>query len=147
MILWVAWLFFNGGSTLSLQTPRANSSPKIIINTLLASSVSGLVAVWFKPLITRKYSQSNRFDLGNLCNGILVGCVGVTGACDRVENWAAIIIGVFSALFYIAGSVFLEKFNIDDPVEATAVHAFGGFWGLIAVGFFDNTSGIIYVRD
>ena len=40
----------------------------------------------------------------------------------------------------------MEKFNIDDPVEATAVHAFGGFWGLISVGVFSNQSGIIYVR-
>jgi len=34
--------------------------------------------------------------------------------------------------------------NIDDPVEACCVHAFGGIWGLIAVGFFDNTKGVIY---
>jgi Amt family ammonium transporter len=109
--------------------------------------VGGLVTVWLKPVITRKYSQGKRFDLGDLCNGILVGCVGVTGACDRVENWAAFIIGVVSAFFYIAGSKYLEKFNIDDPVEATAVHAFGGCWGLLAVGIFDNTSGLIYVTD
>jgi Amt family ammonium transporter len=64
--------------------------------------------------------------------------VGVTGACDRVENWAAFIIGIVSGLFYIAGCVFLEKLNIDDPVEATAVHTFGGFWGIIAVGIFDT---------
>ena len=146
MILWVAWLFFNGGSTLSLQTPRANSSPKIILNTLLAAAVAGLVTAWFKPIITRKYSQGQRFFVNDVCNGILVGCVGITGACDQVENWAAFIIGVFSALFYTAGAVFLEKLNIDDPVEATAVHAFGGIWGLISVGTFSNLSGIIYVN-
>jgi Amt family ammonium transporter len=86
----------------------------------------------------RTYSSTARFDLGNLCNGILVGCVAVTGAADRIENWAAIIIGIASSFCYIAGCAFIKLLKIDDPVEATCVHGFGGLCGIISVGLFDN---------
>jgi Amt family ammonium transporter len=146
-ILWVSWLFFNGGSAYSLATPRQNSAPKIIMNTLLAPATAGLVTVFLKPLVLRTYTHASRYDVGNICNGILVGCVAVTGICDRCENWAAVIIGVIGAFFYMAGCKFLETTGIDDPVEATAVHGFGGLWGLVAVAVFDNTTGIIYERE
>jgi len=32
--------------------------------------------------------------------------------------------------------------NIDDPIEASAVHCFCGMWGLLAVGFFDKQQGL-----
>jgi len=114
------------------------------MNTLLASAIAGLFVVILKPYILKTRSPSSKYDVSNLCNGILVGCVSITGACDRCENWAAIIIGVVSAFFYIGGCAFISKFKIDDPVEACCVHAFGGVWGVIAVGIFDNTKGIIY---
>lgn len=95
----------------------------------------------------RTYTATARFDVGNLCNGILVGCVAVTGACDRIENWAAVIIGFFSALFYIFGVMLAKRFGIDDPVDAFCVHGFGGLCGIISVGFFDNQHGVIYERE
>lgn len=117
------------------------------MNTLLASVVGGLTTLYLKPLILRTYSATTRFDVGTLCNGILVGLVAVTGACDRIENWAAVIIGFISAFFYIGGVAFINKVGIDDPVEACCVHMMGGFWGVLSVGVFDNTKGIIYVRE
>lgn len=144
VILWVAWLFFNGGSTLSMQTARQNSSSKVINNTLLSAGAAGLVATYFKPLIMRTYKVTARWDIATCCNGVLAGCVSITGACDRCENWAAIIIGIIGAFAYIGWCKLLDKLGIDDPVEASAVHGAGGIWGLIAVAFFDNTTGVIY---
>lgn len=118
-----------------------------MMNTLLSGATAGLFTVIFKPIILRTYKSTSKYDIGNLCNGILVGCVSVTGACDRCENWAAVIIGVFASLFYIAGCKFIEKLNIDDPIEACCVHGFGGMWGILAVGMFDNQKGFIYQRE
>lgn len=117
------------------------------MNTLLSAVTGGLFTVYLKPIIMKTNKPTTKFDVGNLCNGILVGLVSVTGACDRCENWAAVIIGFFSALFYISGCLFITKLGIDDPVEACCVHMFGGIWGTIAVGFFDNQKGVIYERE
>lgn len=82
LVLWVAWLFFNGGSQNDMFAPRTNAPPKIILNTWLSGAVGGVVAVYVKPHILRTYSFVNRFDCTTLCNGILAGLVGITGCCD-----------------------------------------------------------------
>ena len=43
-----------------------------------------------------------------------------------------------------SGVLLLHKFNIDDPLEASAVHLGGGTWGVLAVSFFNNEIGIFY---
>jgi len=144
LILWVAWLFFNGGSTNDMFVPRTNGPAKIIMNTVIAGSSGGIVAVFLKPHVLGTYSFINRYDTVALCSGILVGLVSITGCCDRVECWAAFIIGGIGGLFYILGCYVLESLHVDDPVEAVQVHMFGGIWGTLAVGLFDNEKGLFY---
>jgi len=138
-ILWVSWLFFNGGSTLSMFNERQHGVAKIMMNTILGGSAGGVVATSVKPFIMRTYSKTNRYDVGALCNGILAGLVSVTAACVGIKPWAAVIIGALGGLFYSLGCKMLEKLGVDDPVEAAAVHGVCGAWGLIATGFFDQT--------
>ena len=57
------------------------------------------------------------------------------------------IVGGIGGLFYILGCYALDKLHIDDPVEAVQVHMFGGIWGTIAVGLFDNEKGLLYGGD
>ena len=38
----------------------------------------------------------------------------------------------------------MSKFMIDDPIQASQVHGFVGFWGVLAVGIFDRDTGLIY---
>lgn len=51
---------------------------------------------------------------------------------------AAGVVGIFSAILYISISMFLIKIRVDDPLEATGVHAGGGFAGLIGAALFMN---------
>eukprot|EP00347_Sterkiella_histriomuscorum_P019594 403341033 len=105
-INWIGWLFFNSGSTLSMQIPRLNGPSKIMFNTMLASSISGLVVVFLKPHIMRNYSKVNQYDVGQFCNGICAGLIGITAPCDCVEPWAAIAIGVGAGLSENRGTYF-----------------------------------------
>lgn len=59
LILWVAWLFFNGGSTNNLFVARRNGPAKIIMNTVISGSVGGVVGVFIKPRVLGTYSHVN----------------------------------------------------------------------------------------
>ena len=38
----------------------------------------------------------------------------------------------------------IEKLRVDDAVEASPIHLFGGMWGTIATGLFSNKKGVFY---
>eukprot|EP00347_Sterkiella_histriomuscorum_P017006 403351015 len=152
-ILFTAWIIYNSDNVIHsflydyYSDYDLDNPYKAMINTLLSGSVGGICTLYLKPLILRSSHPTTKFDIRNLCNGILVGCIAVTGISDNSENWAAVIIGFFAALFYILGVYVSKKFRIDDPVDSFSVHGFGGICGTIAVAFFDNDSGIIFKNE
>ena len=75
-------------------------------------------------------------------NCILGGLVAITAGCTVVEDWAAIIIGFIACFVYVGTSKLLEKMQVDDPVDAFAVHGACGLWGVLAVGIFSTQSNI-----
>jgi len=136
LLLWISWLFFNGGSAKTMFGPREKSVAKIIMNTMISGAISALISTFFKPYIMNTYKKS-WYDVTGLCNGLLAGLVSITGSCINVHPWQAFIIGIGAAVVYTLGCRLLLKLNIDDPLEASAVHCFCGMWGLICVGIFD----------
>jgi ammonia channel protein AmtB len=52
LLLWVCWLFFNGGSA-PIFSMRKNGPAKVIMNCVLAASGGGLVAVFLKPRLCK----------------------------------------------------------------------------------------------
>jgi len=143
ILLWVSWLFFNGGSTYDMFGARANNAPKIMMVTILAGATGGLVAAFLKPFVMGTYSKNHRYDVGALSNGLLAGLVAITGVCDSCEPWSAFVIGAIGGIVYTLSCKLNAVLNVDDPIEASQVHGFSGMWGLIAVGIFHNTSGLI----
>lgn len=143
ILLWVSWLFFNGGSTFGMFQPRANNAPKIMMVTILSGATSGLISAFLKPLVMRTYSKKSRYDVGALSNGILAGLVAITGVCDRCEPWTAFVIGLIGGIIYTLSCRLEKLLGVDDPIEASQVHGFVGIWGLIAVGIFDNQMGLV----
>lgn len=63
-------------------SPRSESPSKIILNTWLAGSIAGIIAVYTKSHVMKTYSFVNRFDCSTLCNAVLCGLVGVSGCCN-----------------------------------------------------------------
>lgn len=85
-------------------------------------------------LKTGKYDLNIQVAL----NGLLSGCVAITGACGTIEPWAACLIGMISGWVYLLGSSTLVRWKIDDAVDAIPVHLFNGIWGTIATGLFSS---------
>lgn len=86
----------------------------------------------------------NPKDPSCFTNAILAGLVSITAPCNNVDKWAALVIGLFGGILYIISTKLLIRAKIDDPIQATQIHGFCGFWGVISVGIFDKDTGLIY---
>jgi ammonium transporter, Amt family len=138
MILWVGWYGFNPGSTLCISGNCGRLAAKVASTTTI-SAASGAVSMVAYQALTRQ-----AYDVGQVCNGVLAGLVGVTAACAVVDMWAAFLIGIASSAVYLLGSKALLYFQIDDPVDAAPIHGGVGIWACLAVGIFGNDQNAAY---
>jgi Amt family ammonium transporter len=128
LILWFAWFGFNPGSTLSVGDGSAIAHVAVTTNlAAVAGALSGMFYAW------KKFGKP---DLTMTMNGALAGLVSITAPCAFVMPYEAIIIGAIGGIIVVAGTVFLDKVHIDDPVGAVPVHMMNGIWGTLAVGIF-----------
>jgi len=119
----------------------------IMINTIIAAASGGITSVLLKHRIAGTYEIRTKYDVSALCNGILIGLVAITGPCNNVEPWAALIIGFLAGITYGLSTRLLLRLKVDDPIEASQVHGFGGLLGLFVTGFFDRDAGLFYGDD
>lgn len=126
LILFVAWLGFNGGSRLGLTA----DVPFILLNTVLAGCAGGLAGLF------TAWKIKGLPDLPDTLNGTLGGLVAITAGCHAVSPASAVVIGIIGGMVCFYVTILLEKWKIDDVVGATAVHGASGVWGTLAVAFF-----------
>jgi Amt family ammonium transporter len=128
-ILWFGWFGFNPGSTTA-----ANSSIGYIAMTTNLAAAAGTLGAMFTCWIRYK-----KPDTGMTLNGVLAGLVSITAGCDSVTPLGAVIIGLLAGvLVVISVEVIDHVFKIDDPVGAVSVHGVCGFWGTLALVFFQK---------
>ncbi len=128
VMLWFGWYGFNPGSTLSAMDWEGIG--RVAINTTLAASAGGLVAIFFI------YQRTKKWDVGSTINGFLGGLVAVTAPCYWINPLGAVIIGSVAGILVPLATDLLEHLRIDDPVGAVPVHGACGIWGTLAVGLF-----------
>ena len=137
MILWCGWFAFNASSSGSITNKESlELTMRAVMNTMIASGAAGVSGVIASQYFLKKQS------IGFLMNAILGGLVAITAGCSYVGTSAALGIGAVSPLLTYATSTILpNKFHIDDPLDATAVHGVNGAFGVIVVGLFDMEKG------
>lgn len=126
LILFVAWLGFNGGSRLALTA----DVPLILMNTVLGGCAGGLAGLFVA------WRGKGLPDLPDTLNGALAGLVAITANCHAVTPLGAILVGAMGGLVAYYATIALEHFRIDDVVGASAVHGAAGIWGTLAVAIF-----------
>lgn len=137
IILWVGWYGFNCGSTLAMAGGASSLAAKVAVTTTLAAA-SGCISC----MLFFRFSGNKEYSLLKSLNGVLAGLVSITAGCATVEPWAAFVIGILGAAVYISSSALLARFKIDDPLDASPIHGFCGFWGVLAVGIFSTDKNI-----
>ncbi|MEC8569377.1 MAG: ammonium transporter [Pseudomonadota bacterium] len=125
-ILWFAWFGFNAASTVSASV----SIGRIALNTHLAACAAAatymiLALIQYKAVLIR-YT----------INASLAGLVAITAGCATMSPLYAVITGAFAGLLITFVPQLLENMQLDDVVDAVAVHGVCGAWGTIAAGIF-----------
>ena len=46
-------------------------------------------------------------------------------------------------MIYLLSSLLLNRYQLDDPLQATQTHLFCGLWGVIAFGLVHNEKGLL----
>ena len=130
LILFLGWFGFNGVSTLMISGGRSAVAAKAICTTVIAGSSACVTSV----MIGRFHLGYINFELAN--NGLLAGLVAITASCATVEMEGAFCIGIIASLFFYNATLLLQKYKIDDVVNAFPVHGACGLWGVLAAGLF-----------
>mmetsp|Transcript_63088 Transcript_63088/g.150372 ORF Transcript_63088/g.150372 Transcript_63088/m.150372 type:complete len:813 (+) Transcript_63088:14-2452(+) len=139
-LLWCAWYGFNAGSNQALSSLSDASLVSVaFISTTLSAASAGLLTA----VTSLAWTRGASVEVLRLVSGILGGLVAITGVCDSVSARDAIVVGVIAAPLVYGCSLLLRRCGIDDVCDAIAVHGAGGCWGLLAVGLFHATHGLL----
>jgi len=131
-ILIFGFLAFNGGSQGSISNVGDGDVVALaIVNTILGASTGGIIVLFINKFL---FKQPWSFLL--TLNGALAGMVALCAGCNVYEPWAALIVGAGGGLGFYAVHHLMLKINLDDPLDAVAVHGAGGLVGLLSVPWF-----------
>lgn len=133
-MIWLGWIGFNGGSVLALNALTG----QVILNTLIAGAMGGIAGLFVSRLLTGYYQVSA------IMYGILAGLVAITASAHLASPYEAMLMGLVGYLAYLFGQYTLNKFKIDDAIEAVPVHLFAGVAGTLAVPFLLDEGNRLY---
>lgn len=130
LLIVAGWFCFNGGSVLAASGGNAQVAARVCAMTAIGAACGGIAAFFIVFL------QSRFISLPALLNGILGGCVGITAGCSLFTPAGSMITGLLAGGVYICTSETVLWLEVDDPLDAFAVHGVCGMWGLLTVGIF-----------
>jgi len=134
--LWFGWYGFNPGSTLAI-VGASDLAALVAINTTLGAATGALSCLFVNFVVNYVTTGTLVYDLLMVGNGALGGLVSVTGGCGFYRPWAAFCVGIIGGAVYFGSSkLILNVMKVDDPLDAIAVHAFCGMWGMIGTAAF-----------
>lgn len=126
VLLWVGWFGFNGGSSLGANLRGVMA----IYNTNLAAGFSGLSWMLMDFRLEKKWSTVG------FCSGVVAGLVTITPGAGFVPPWAAPIFGLVGGCLCNLSTGLKYYLKADDAMDIFAIHAIGGFVGLVLTGIF-----------
>ena len=133
-LLWFGWFGFNAGSELAAD----NTAAVAFVNTIAAPAAALLA--W---LVVEKIKDGKPTSVG-AASGAVAGLVAVTPACAALTPIWAIVLGLLAGAVCALAIELKYKWGFDDSLDVVGIHLVGGLLGTLYLGFFANTTGLIY---
>ncbi|MFJ4038854.1 ammonium transporter [Microbacterium sp. NPDC090007] len=133
-LLWFGWFGFNAGSELAADGTAALA----FVNTIAAPAAALLA--W---LIVEKIKDGKPTSVG-AASGAVAGLVAITPACASLTPFWAIILGLVAGAVCALAIELKFKLGFDDSLDVVGIHLVGGLIGTLYLGFFADTTGLIY---
>jgi Amt family ammonium transporter len=125
-LLWFGWFGFNAGSALAANGVAALAA----FNTNIAAAAAMLTWLLLETV------RSGKPTAVGSATGTVVGLVGITPAAGFVYPWAALLIGVITAVVSFSVLQLRSKTTLDDTLDVFACHGIGGMCGALLTGVF-----------
>ncbi|MDU9376099.1 Ammonium transporter [Methanocorpusculaceae archaeon Sp1] len=125
IFLILGWFGFNAGSALAADNLAASA----FLVTAVACAAGALT--W----MALSWKGGKPSSLGFI-SGAIAGLVGITPAAGFVNVGGALAIGIITAVVCYAALTWRIKKQLDDSLDAWAIHGMGGFAGAILTGVF-----------
>lgn len=139
------------GRTYDVYLPQAHRLMEVGFHSMIdkLASVSGSVSsvLLLKPLIYGHWRTSEQtscvYNVETVASSVIAGIASISGASGNVEIHMAYLIGVLGGIIYLLSSLVLNRYQLDDPLQATQTHLFCGLWGVIAFGLLHREKGLL----
>ena len=114
MILYWGWFPFNAGSTMGLGDGLDMVAGLSATNTAVASGAATMVTIFLCHLS----SKGKSIDVFATICGSLSGLIAITGTCDSVHPWEAMVIGSIGGVAAFFSADLPMKYRIDGKCNA-----------------------------
>ncbi|MFY9727369.1 MAG: hypothetical protein WB579_24890 [Bryobacteraceae bacterium] len=134
-LIWTGWLGLNGAGAMLFCGAPVSALVRVDLNTTLSAAMAGLAAAG----ITR--ARFGRPDASLCANGWIGGLAASSAGCLFLTPAVAALVGLVAGALVVFTVEWLDIYGeIDDPTGSVSVHAAGGIWGVLALGFFARSS-------
>lgn len=146
LLFWYCRYGYNCGSLLNIVSNNEFDYSTMVgitfMNTTISPAMAGITSFFIMYLFKRKTDEE--YSVITLNNGIISGLISIGGAPHLIPSWASVIIGVLSGCVYCFYAWLFKKLKLDDPLDSFATHISGGSWGIVAVGWFNKSTGVVF---
>jgi len=130
-LVWTGWLGLNGAGAMLFGGASVGALVRVELNTTLSAAMAGLAAA----AITR--ARFGRPDASLCANGWIGGLAASSAGCLFFTPTVAALAGLVAGALVVFTVEWLDVYGeTDDPTGSVSVHAIGGIWGVLALGFF-----------
>lgn len=125
-LLWFGWFGFNAGS--AVDANGLASLAFVTTNTAAAAAaISWTLVSW---------AHGGKPSALGFVSGAVAGLVAITPGAGFVTPMGAIIIGGVAGVLCYGIMLWRQKKEVDESLDAWAIHGMGGLWGALATGIF-----------